>query len=292
MTTSSSAKPAPDQPDDGAGQTDLALTKSDVGLSAVTNDAQLKAASNLSDLGSATTARTNLGLGDAATKNTGTSTGTLAAGDDSRITGAAQKSSNLSDLGNAATAFGNIKQDATTSATGVVELATVAEAGTGTDTTRAVTPAGLFPAQATVASASTCNIGAAASTEVSITGTTTITAFDSVAAGIVREGVFAGVLTLTHNATSLKLPGGANITTATNDRFRALSLGSGNWIVLAYQKADGTAVAGGGGHGGNPIGTGGRVLDDGVSSHRARRSITPAPPNAGPTSPSAAELRR
>jgi hypothetical protein len=37
-------------------------------------------------------ARTNLGLGDAATKNTGTTAGTVAAGDDSRITGAVQKS--------------------------------------------------------------------------------------------------------------------------------------------------------------------------------------------------------
>ncbi len=45
-------------------KTDLALTKSDVGLGSVSNDAQLKAASNLSDVGSASTARTNLGLGD------------------------------------------------------------------------------------------------------------------------------------------------------------------------------------------------------------------------------------
>jgi len=37
-------------------------------------------------------ARTNLGLGDAATKNTGTAAGTVAAGDDSRITGALQTS--------------------------------------------------------------------------------------------------------------------------------------------------------------------------------------------------------
>jgi microcystin-dependent protein len=281
---------------------DLALTKGDVGLGSVTNDAQLKAASNLSDLGSASTARSNLGLGDSATKNTGTTagtvavgddsritgaaqkasnlsdlasaatarsnlglgdsatkntgttTGTVAAGDDSRITGAAQKASNLSDLANAATAFGNIKQAADTSTTGVVELATVAEAGAGTDTARAVTPAGLFPAQASVASAATCDIGAAASSQVTISGTTTITAFDTVAAGIVREGVFEGALTLTHNATSLKLPGGASITTAANDRFRALSLGSGNWIVLAYQRADGTAVVGGSGAG-VPIGT-------------------------------------
>ena len=50
---------------------------------------------------------------------------------------------NLSDVASAATAFGNIKQAATASATGVVELATIAETSTGTDTTRAVTPDGL-----------------------------------------------------------------------------------------------------------------------------------------------------
>lgn len=51
----------------------------------------LQAASNLSDLASASAARTALGLSTAATLPVGTATNTLAAGDDSRITAAASK---------------------------------------------------------------------------------------------------------------------------------------------------------------------------------------------------------
>ena len=59
------------------------------------------------------------------------------------LVGALMASNNLSDVADAATAFGNIKQAATTFATGVVELATQAETQAKTDTTRAVTPSGL-----------------------------------------------------------------------------------------------------------------------------------------------------
>jgi len=50
----------------------------------------LQSSNNLSDLGNTNQARTNLGLGGAATLNVGTSAGTVAAGNDSRITGAEQ----------------------------------------------------------------------------------------------------------------------------------------------------------------------------------------------------------
>jgi hypothetical protein len=96
-----------------------------------------------------------------------------------------------------------------------------------------------FAAAATVASAATTLIGAAASNLVTVTGTTTITAFDSIAAGALRFVTFSGVLVLTHNGTSLILPGAANIATAAGDTAVFQSLGSGNWRCLAYNRASG-----------------------------------------------------
>jgi hypothetical protein len=87
-----------------------------------------------------------------------------------------------------------------------------------------------------VASAATADIGAAASQNITITGTTTITAFGTVAAGTFRRLVFSGILTLTHNATSLILPQGGNVVTAAGDSLEAVSLGSGNWRVTSYQR--------------------------------------------------------
>src|SRR5579859_374467 len=68
----------------------------------------LAAGNNLSDLNSPSSARTNLGLGGAAVANIGTGAGTVAAGNDGRITGAAQTANNLSDMANISTARSNL----------------------------------------------------------------------------------------------------------------------------------------------------------------------------------------
>lgn len=60
------------------------------------------------------------------------------------------KSANLSDVANAATAFGNIKQAATTSATGVTELAVAAEYRSSAAGNLALTPAEVYSAMAEV----------------------------------------------------------------------------------------------------------------------------------------------
>lgn len=99
-----------------------------------------------------------------------------------------------------------------------------------------LSPAVIPLVEVSVASAATTDLGAAKSRGVFITGATTITSFG---AAPFREVLirFAGALTLTHNATSLALPGGANIVTAAGDTAVAISDASGNWRVQTYVRA-------------------------------------------------------
>jgi len=91
----------------------------------------------------------------------------------------------------------------------------------------------------TVASATTPAIFAAASNSITMSGTTTVTGFDTIAAGVRRIIKHTGAHLLTHNATSLILLGGASFTTASGDFSEWLSLGSGNTVMTRYQRAAG-----------------------------------------------------
>lgn len=87
----------------------------------------------------------------------------------------------------------------------------------------------------TLASAGTVDIGGADSYAVEITGTTAITSFGTNYSGP-RHIRFTGVLTLTHNASLLNLPGAANLTTAAGDSCIAVPNSTGNgWNVTSYQ---------------------------------------------------------
>jgi len=97
---------------------------------------------------------------------------------------------------------------------------------------------------ANIASATTTDIGAATGNYINVTGTTTITGLGTIQEGSRRIVTFTGILTLTHNGTSLILPTAANITTAAGDVAEFVSLGTGNWKCTNYQRADGTALVG------------------------------------------------
>ncbi|UIN20790.1 hypothetical protein [Herbaspirillum frisingense] len=96
---------------------------------------------------------------------------------------------------------------------------------------------------AAIASAATVNIGGNTDGNyLHITGTTTITSFGTVSAGISRTLVFDSSLTLTHNSTSLILPGAANIVTAAGDVAEFVSEGSGNWRCVKYSSGGAPAT--------------------------------------------------
>jgi hypothetical protein len=94
----------------------------------------------------------------------------------------------------------------------------------------------------TIASATTCDLGTKESQYLTVSGTTTITGLGTISAGIAKYVTFSGALILTHNATSLILPTAANITTVAGDTARFLSLGSGNWRCLSYNRATGSSL--------------------------------------------------
>lgn len=99
--------------------------------------------------------------------------------------------------------------------------------------------------RATVASATTPNLSTAAANAIELTGTTTITGFTTGQAGTLYYVEYTGAgLTLTHNATTLICPTGANIALATGDSFFVFARGSNNVRIIGFQRADGSSLGG------------------------------------------------
>lgn len=120
-------------------------------------------------------------------------------------------------------------------------------------------------AEVDLASAATCDIGGQNSLFVRVTGTTTITSFGTTYNGP-RFLRFAGALTLTHNASTLILPGAANITTAAGDACLAVPI-SGGWYVSEYRKASGYPLLAG------------SVIDRAYAEYTANAALTATIPS-------------
>lgn len=90
--------------------------------------------------------------------------------------------------------------------------------------------------------ASTVDLSTADGYYITINGSTTITSFGTEQAGISYLLRFAATPVITHNGTSLILPGAANITAAAGDLMLITSEGSGNWRCAMYQPATSTPV--------------------------------------------------
>jgi len=114
----------------------------------------------------------------------------------------------------------------------------------GTDFQILNSPSNFPGAETTVASATTTSISNHNTNAIAISGTTTITSFgtsgDSTSAFYFLR--FTGSLTLTNNATSLILPGGANIVTQAGDTAIVQDLGSNNWKVTQYTRVNGSPI--------------------------------------------------
>jgi hypothetical protein len=144
------------------------------------------------------------------------------------------------------------KIEAVVAGGGSFTAASTTEQLTGTDTAKGSTSdsvAALWEQGADVASAGTTSLGEGG--YFNITGTTTITDIDfgTDKAGRKAWVKFAGILTLTHNSSTLILPTGANIATAAGDTACFVSEGSDVVRCVAYTRASGAALASSGSSG-------------------------------------------
>lgn len=126
----------------------------------------------------------------------------------------------------------------------LINAASVSEVLTGTSTSKAVTPdslAGIWQRGTDIASASTLSLPASGGHHFNVTGTTGVTAISSAQGGRSVKFKFASSLTITHNGTSMVLPGGVSIVTSAGDiaeftNEAAADASGSNWRLTDYFK--------------------------------------------------------
>lgn len=95
-------------------------------------------------------------------------------------------------------------------------------------------------ASSTIAAGATTDLSTVTGTFITLTGAAaTITSLGTLAAGLYKFVIYNAAHTLTHNATSLILLGGASRTVAAGDSSLFLSEGAGNWRELVFSDATG-----------------------------------------------------
>lgn len=131
-------------------------------------------------------------------------------------------------LNQATTGYNSLQQVASTGSAGLTSANTFTKTQT-------------WSKGADIASATELTIGTDGNS-FDVTGVTTITSIATVAIGTHVTLQFDGILTLTHHATNLILPGAANITTAAGDVAIFYEYATGDWRCVSYSKASGNPV--------------------------------------------------
>jgi hypothetical protein len=97
---------------------------------------------------------------------------------------------------------------------------------------------------ATVTSGSTTDIWAVPQSAITVSGTATITALATTAvAGTMKMVTASGAFHLTHDGTALICPGSKNIDVRSGDKFLVLALNAADVAIVAYSRADGSALS-------------------------------------------------
>jgi hypothetical protein len=145
--------------------------------------------------------------------------------------------------GSATESFSATTASASTDTTQVATTAFVTTAVAAIPgTTNVFTATQIWAKGTDVASATALTVGAG--NYFDVTGTTTVTSIATVGIGVTIKLHFDGAVLLTHGATDLVLPGGANVTTAAGDEFEFTEYATGDWRCTGYALASGEAIIG------------------------------------------------